>query len=62
MKNFIKWLGNISVFIYAAVMFFGAIGMAMIVTEFSLGVTPFLVFIGIMILLYLLGIFSKFIK
>jgi len=62
MKNFIKWLGNLSVFIYAAVMFFGNIAMTIIVTEFSMGFAPVLVFNGIMIILYLLGVFSRFIK
>jgi hypothetical protein len=62
MKNFIKWLGNISVFIYAAVMFFGNIIMTIVVTEFAMGAAPILVFNVIMILLYLMGILSRFVK
>jgi hypothetical protein len=62
MRNFIKFLGNISVFIYAAVMFFGNITLAIVVTEFSMGAIPILYFNIIMVIFYLMAIFSRYVK
>ena len=62
LKKAIKWFGNISVFIYAAIMFFGNIAMTMIVTELGAGTMPILYFNGIMVSAYLTGILSRYIK
>ena len=62
MKTFIKWLGNLSIFIYVLVMMVGNMGLVMLVTELALGMVPILIFNGLMVTLYLLGIFSRFIK
>ena len=62
MKKFIKWLGNLSIFIYVALMFLGNIAMVMVVTEWSMGFAPIVVYNGVVVLTYILGMFSRFIK